>query len=319
MNPPPRSGTAKTLEKLEKCVRAGNYYEAQQMYKTVHARYMASKKYVEAMELLQSGSSLQLRHGQVTCGVELGVLLIETFAKAQIKFDNFALDRIQCVINEFPRVSSKELNTCGEEDCKTASAACLEARKRVEGFSTFVKTAIKWCIDSGGPSKGPPELHDALAEYIWTQSPDKDLGKVSLYFVRGSHPESYAAALVDCLKQYDEEADLVVARAVLLYLSLGNLRDANRLVHELKHGLKDQAFPNTLLMRFIKYLLLTLERDALPLFRMLRQTYGPCIERDSFLNECLDAIAERFYGVRRESVGGMFGDLIKMFATGPNS
>ena len=29
-----------TLEKLEKSVQAGNYYEAQQMYKTIYARQL---------------------------------------------------------------------------------------------------------------------------------------------------------------------------------------------------------------------------------------------------------------------------------------
>lgn len=315
------AGTAKTLEKLEKSVHAGNYYEAQQMYKTVYARYMGAKKYTDAMDLLQSGASIQLRHGQVTCGVELGVLLIETFAKAQSKFEISYLDRIKSILNEFPRSVSEELEVQMESDSQRTSEAYVESKTRVDGFSTLVKAAIKWCIDSGGPSRGPAELHDILAEYIWTQSPKMEMGKVSLHFVRGNHPETHAAALVDYIQKCGpEEADLVVARGVLLYLSSGNLRDANRLMYEVKHGLSNEDFPNTPLMHFIKYLLLTLERDALPLFRMLRENYKSSIGRDSLLDECLDAIAERFYNVhRRNGLQGMLGDILKMFASETNS
>lgn len=288
------------------------------MYKTVYARYIVAKKYAEAVELLQSGASVQLKHGQVTCGVELGVLLVETFGKAEMKYDVLALDRIKSIVNSFPR---EDLEAQGGNNLQKTSESYLAAKARVEGFYTFIKAAIKWCVDSGGPSRGPPELHDIVAEYIWTQSPGMELSKASLHFVRSGHPEKFAAALISYTKECDpEEADLMVARSVLLYLSLGNLRDANWLVHEVKKGLGDGTFPDTPLMHFVKYLLLTLERDALPLFRMLRENYKSYIGRDSLLSECLDAIAERFYGVHHKNgLQRMLGDLVKMFVSESSS
>ncbi|MBA0815473.1 hypothetical protein Gohar_000242 [Gossypium harknessii] len=114
---------------------------------------------------------------------------------------------------------------------------------------------------------------------------------------------------------YPDEDDIAIARAVLMYLSMGNLRDANCLMNELKRQVESQEldFPESDLVQFITFLLLTLERDALPLFNMLRVNYKSSIDREPAFNELLDEIAEKFYGVqRRNPLQGMFGDLLKV-------
>ncbi|KAL2623427.1 hypothetical protein R1flu_003632 [Riccia fluitans] len=306
------ASVGKTLQKLEKSVEEGNYYEAQQTYKTVYARYMAGKSYDEAMELLQNGACVQLKHGQVTCGAELAVLLVETFGKAGVPYNNKTLEQITSIYKEFPKVDVGSVRS-GPEDA-SISEETVEARTRVEGCSSFLKAAIKWSAESGGPSKGAPELHKMLAEFIWTQSPFPELGKASVHYLRGNCPEAFASAVVDCMsKCYPGEADLVVARAVLQYCALGNLRDANILFNRIRDTCSDNL-PDSPLLHFIKFLLQTLERDALPLFRMLRQNYKPSLDRDPTFEEYLDEIAERFFNVRRKSgIQGMLGDIMKMF------
>ncbi|PIA59561.1 hypothetical protein AQUCO_00400444v1 [Aquilegia coerulea] len=75
--------------------------------------------------------------------------------------------------------------------------------------------------------------------------------------------------------------------------------------------------PKSDLLQFVIYLLQTLERDALPLFRMLRQNYKSSIDREPAFNELLDGVAEKFYGVRRRNpLQGMFGDLFNMMGGG---
>lgn len=63
------------------------------------------------------------------------------------------------------------------------------------------------------------------------------------------------------------------------YLCLGNLKDANIVYDEFirLHGSQLHASP---LLNFLRFLLLTLERDAFPLFDVLRKKYRPSIERD---------------------------------------
>ncbi|KAJ6767893.1 hypothetical protein OIU74_021709 [Salix koriyanagi] len=101
-----------------------------------------------------------------------------------------------------------------------------------------------------------------------------------------------------------------------MYLSMGNLRDANFLMDELKKHAQyeEHDLPQSDLIQFISYLLPTLQRDALPLFNKLRTNYKSCIDREPAFNELLDEIAELFYGVqRRNPLQGMFGDIFKDF------
>ncbi|PHT70311.1 hypothetical protein T459_25415 [Capsicum annuum] len=54
------------IEKLEKVVKQGNYYEAQQMFKSISARYVSSERYSKALDILKCGACLKLENGQVT-------------------------------------------------------------------------------------------------------------------------------------------------------------------------------------------------------------------------------------------------------------
>ncbi|URE35811.1 hypothetical protein MUK42_06716 [Musa troglodytarum] len=142
----------------------------------------------------------------------------------------------------------------------------------------------------------------------------QDMTKVSSHFVRGNDPEKFASVLVNFMgKCYPGEDDMAIARAVMLYLSQGNLRDANNLMDELNKQLehKQLELPDSDLIQFIKYLLQALERDSFPLFKILRQKYKTSIDRESLFDGLLDEIAEKFYGIRRSGLPDIFGDLLR--------
>ncbi|XP_021897915.1 Golgi to ER traffic protein 4 homolog [Carica papaya] len=306
------------IEKLEKIVEEGNFYGAQQMYKSISARYASAQRFSEALELLQSGACLQLKHGQITCGAELAVLFVETLVKAKIPYDDESLDRIRKIYKTFPQIPvPHHLGDLGDDDdVQELSEALGAAKTRVEGCSSFLKAAIKWSLESGAPRNGAPELHVMLAEYLYSESPELDMARVSRHFVRGNNPKKFASILINFMsKCYPGEDDLAIARAILMYLSLGNLREANFLMDEVKKQVesKQVELSQSELIQFITFLLQTLERDALPLFNMLRANYKSSIDREPAFNELLDDIAELFYGVqRRNPLQGMFGDILKM-------
>ncbi|XP_009788294.1 protein GET4 isoform X1 [Nicotiana tabacum] len=304
------------IDKLEKVIKEGNYYGAQQMYKSTSARYVSAERYSDALNVLQSGACLQLDKAQITCGAELSLLFAETLAKAKVSYDEDTLDRVRKIYKKFPRLSvPQHLDLADDDDLQKLSEAIAAAKTRVEGCSSFLKAAIKWSAEFGAHRYGSPELHDMLADYMYSESPEVDIGKVSFHFVRGRNPKKFASALVNFMgKCYPGEDDLAIVRAILMYLSLGNLRDANKLMDEVKMEveLKNLNFPSSELTQFVNYLLLTLQRDALPLFNMLRQTYKSSIDRESTFNELLDEIAEKFYGVRRRNPLEGIGDFFKM-------
>ncbi|KAL2234877.1 Golgi to ER traffic protein 4 homolog [Sesamum indicum] len=307
------------IEKIKKVVEEGNYYGAQQMYKSFGARYISSDRYSEALDILQSGACIQLENGQVTCGAELAVLFVETLVKGKFPYDDDTFDRIRKIYKKFPRISvPQHLDLADDDDMQQLSEALAAAKTRAEGCSSFLKAAIKWSIEFGAHRNGSPEIHDMLADYLSSESPELDMAKVSYHFVRGKNPKKFASSLVNFMgKCYPGEDDLAVARAVLMYLALGNLRDANVLMDEMKKQVqvREVDFPRSELMQLINYLLKTLERDALPLFNMLRQRYKSSIDREPIFNELLDEVAEKFYGVqRRNAMPGMFGDIFKMIS-----
>ncbi|PHU24615.1 hypothetical protein BC332_09722 [Capsicum chinense] len=79
------------IDKLEKVVKEGNYYGAQQMYKSTSARYASAERYSDALNVLQSGACLQLDKAQITCGAELSLLFAETLAKSKVPYDEGTL------------------------------------------------------------------------------------------------------------------------------------------------------------------------------------------------------------------------------------
>ncbi|KAG6627665.1 protein GET4 [Carya illinoinensis] len=303
------------IEKLQKVVEGGDYYGAQQMYKSISARYVSAQRYSEALDILQSGACIQLKHGQITCGAELAILFVETLVKGKVPYDDETLDRVRKIYKTFPQIPLPQ-HLPDDDEMQQISEALGAAKTRVEGCSSFLKAAIKWSVESGAHKNGSPELHVMLAEYIYSESPEVDMARVSYHFVRGNNPKNFASILVNFTEKcYPGEDDLAIARATLMYVASGNLRDANYLMDEIKKEVasKQLDFPQSDLIQFIIYLLQTLQRDALPLFNMLRASYKTSLEREPTFNELLDEIAEKFYGVRRRNpLQGVFGDIFKL-------
>ncbi|XP_057476825.1 protein GET4-like [Actinidia eriantha] len=308
------------VEKLAKVVKDGNCYGAQQMYKSVSARYISAERFSDALDILQSGACIQLEYEQVTCGAELAVLFVETLVKGKFPYDEDTLDRVRKIYKKFPRIPvPQHLDLAADDDMQKLHEALGAAKTRVDGCSSFLKAAIKWSAEFGAHRNGSPELHDMLAEYLYSETPEVEMNRVSYHFVRGKQPRKFASTLINFMgKCYPGEDDIAIARSVFMYLSLGNLRDANYLMDELKKQVKGKEvdFPQSDLIQFISYLLQTLQRDALPLFNMLRQTYKSSIDREPVFNELLDVIGEKFYGVqRRNPLQGIFGDMFKMMGS----
>ncbi|CAN1237746.1 Protein GET4 [Linum grandiflorum] len=260
------------------------------------------------MDLLHSGACLQLQNGQVTCGSELAVMFVETLVKGKVQYDDDTLARVRTIYKLFPQIPVPQ--HLGEEDDVHQLAEALAAAKtRVECCTSFLRAAIKWSAEFGPHRSGSPQLHVMLADYLYSESPELDMARVTHHFVKGDDPQKFASTLVGFMgKCYPGEDDLAIARAILMYASCTSLLDEVKKQAEAKK----LEFPQSDLIYFISYLLQTLQRDAYPLFSMLRSTYKPSIDREPAFNEWLDDIGEVFYGVQRRNPLGMFGDIFKM-------
>eukprot|EP00741_Cyanophora_paradoxa_P013608 tig00020703_g13137.t1 len=262
-------GIEAVVQKLEKSVDDGDFYTAQQSYKSLYFRYCGQKKFDDARQLLMSGARLMQKHKQFQCATELATLLVELFQKADVKV---APDSIDALLKTFEGFGEDNSN----------------------GPVQFLKAAIKWSAGAGAGKFGSPELNAAMGRHLWKQG---DYGGAQRYFVRGNDPRSLARMLLEWSgKGYPAEVDLFLARAVLQLLCVQNLRDAN-VVFDTFLRTAPGGPPRTPLVNFLRFLLATLERDAAPLLAVLRSKYRPSIARDPSFPNYLDHIANKFYNV----------------------
>jgi hypothetical protein len=157
-------------------------------------------------------------------------------------------------------------------------------------------------------------VHGGLGEAF---AADHDGAGAEKHFLRSDAPEAFARAVLAWAGEgLAEERDLFVARAVLRTLGTRNLRLANKvLISSLE--LAQPPLPHSPLINFLRFLCLTLERDAYPLMQMLRNKYKASLARDPAFGPLLDQIATAFYPRQAAPAGGVGGggmaDLMRAF------
>jgi len=224
-----------------------------------------------------------LSHSHFNEGTELGLLLVNIYNETHTKVDSSSLEPLIQIFGLYNKADA--------------------------GRESFMKGCLKWSISEGANKLGEPMLHRLMAE---AYAKEKEYGKASKHFIRSNDVGRFSEVLSDWSKEvYASERDLVIARAVLQLLAAGNLKDAN-IVYKSFLNLNSN-FPQTPLMNYLRYLLMTMERDAYPLFDVLRKKYEPSLCRDPSFDQFLDQIAQVFFNVRPQTpgMGNLFGDLMR--------
>eukprot|EP00164_Ancoracysta_twista_P015399 GFYU01025446.1.p1 GENE.GFYU01025446.1~~GFYU01025446.1.p1 ORF type:complete len:295 (-),score=72.31 GFYU01025446.1:86-970(-) len=285
---PGRGGVASVAAKMKKKMEVGDYYEAQQMYRTLYFRYNGQKKFEDCDALLQGGILQFLECKQGSCAMDLVKLLFTTHETMKCPY-------------------SQSLDAIKKIDQGYESGQCATADR-----IAFLKYSIKWTAQHGQWKSGEPTLHLQIAKLYESI---EEYGSAQPHYLKGNDPKSCAKMLsVWATKTYPSEADLVLTRAVLQYLCLTNLKDANIIFDSVENSMPNKNAP---ILNFVRYLLLTLERDAYPLFSKLRDVYSTSLQRDPTFFQYLDHIAKVFFGVQPQTgMAGIFGDIMKSFMGG---
>ncbi|KAL1172999.1 hypothetical protein V6Z11_A05G385100 [Gossypium hirsutum] len=153
---------------------------------------------------------------KVTCGSELAVMFVDALVKGKIPCDPEIVDRIRKIYKLFPQIPVPS-NFAVEDDVQELTEALGAAKTRLQSCYSFLKAAIKWSAEFGADKNGDPQLHTMLAEYIYSESPEMDMAKVSYHFVRGNNLKKFATTLVNFMsKCYPGEDDIAIARAILI-------------------------------------------------------------------------------------------------------
>eukprot|EP01127_Copromyxa_protea_P024810 TRINITY_DN9998_c0_g1_i1.p1 TRINITY_DN9998_c0_g1~~TRINITY_DN9998_c0_g1_i1.p1 ORF type:complete len:282 (+),score=43.45 TRINITY_DN9998_c0_g1_i1:16-861(+) len=276
-------GVPAVLEKLELSIKSGDYYHAQQMYKTLYFRYASKKQYGTLRVMLVKGACLMLEHGQLNSGIELAQLLLEHFEQTKTEPEAKVISLLLTIFARVPKINESIIKT-------------------------FVVACVNWSSRPTNNNQGSPELHNAFAQFFWKL---KDYAQAEKHFLRGSEPQEYAKFLVEWSESDpSKDSDTYVADAVFQYLCLTNLKDANIVYDQFIQATK----VDTNLTTFLRYLLLTLKRDAYPLLKTLKERYAATLNRDPDYLKYLQLITKEFYGVEPpQGFGGLLGNLLKGF------
>jgi len=237
-----------------------------------------------------------LKHEHWGEGTELAKLLIQLFEDQKIKESDSNIENILLISSLY------------KEEDKSSEV----------GLESLLKAIVGWSIHQGIKNyQGNPHFHLLLAELYCRKG---EYGKAQKHFLRSTSPEEFCVMLIKWSVDVNpSERDLLIARSVFHYLCLGNLKDAKIIF---KMFLENTKYPNTPLINYLKFLLMTLERDAFPLFQKLREKYKASLEREASFQQYLDEIALKFYNQKTQvggggGFGGMLGELMKGFFQNP--
>eukprot|EP01024_Parvocaulis_polyphysoides_P051516 TRINITY_DN5075_c0_g1_i1.p1 TRINITY_DN5075_c0_g1~~TRINITY_DN5075_c0_g1_i1.p1 ORF type:complete len:324 (+),score=25.44 TRINITY_DN5075_c0_g1_i1:1-972(+) len=290
------------VDKLSKRVEEGQYYEAQQMFKTIHHRYKAKRKLQESYDILYEGAKLQLKHGQFTCGGELGSMLVEAYSSDGQEADQQSVGKITSIIESFPTPST---NNGIEVDWQCA----------VDMAQQLTVEAVKWAQGFNSPYIS--RLYLLFANYAMKCLGWKGLGTASLYFAKSNQMQPFAQGIKEGMAQTSnpKEQQFFITRGVLQVLAVGTPETTNlKIEHaeELVRYLK--PLPDQPLVHFVEILLMTLKSKAIPTYERLKEVYNGLLAKDDSFQQYLGRIETVYLGLNKQGagLGGMLGDFLKM-------
>jgi len=278
-----KEGESSPWKQIEECTKKGDFYSALQIFKSLYFRAAPKKQTNLVIGILLKGSILMLDNDQTNAGGELGLMLVDYFINNQVEPENTALQAISTIFNHFkPGLHPSKIS--------------------------FANKSILWSSKPSNGDSGDPMLHNLYAKVFFE---DGDIQRAQNHFLRGDQPEVFGNILVDILSisEQSNTKDLILARVVLEYLCLKNIKDANIIYDFVLNGYPMES-P---LITFLNYLLQLIETDGTPLFNTLISKYDYSLNRDPKLLRYLHLIGKIYYNIESKQSGivGMLSNMMK--------
>lgn len=212
-----RRRTKKDEVDLDSLVASGDQgaYEALQLYKSRSMRFKTKDNIMGAINAASHGSKVLLSKGYINAGAELANLVVDLINEVGMEINPQIRSLIFDMDNEFPPGSPF----------------------RIE----FLKSCVKSTIANGQRELGDATIHLRLANCLWEI---KDKNAV-YHFVLSEEPEIFAQKIDQTYGNSEslEKRDQTLTMAILHFLALENLRDANELFRFFKKAQKSKGLP----------------------------------------------------------------------------
>lgn len=268
-----KASLEQTLQKLNNAINEGDLYVAHNLYKSIISRfyYQISSPFLhlftwilikfrykllgmkdEIKKLLVEASIFFFNHNEFNSGADFALMFIDFLKENNEVPNDENIDLIIKIFDNFKVDNPRKIS--------------------------FIRNAVDWSSNKENNDQGHPKLHNTFAMYFNNLG---DYETAQKHFIRGSIPEEFAKMLK---KWSPETVDIELCESILMYLCLENLKDANILYDTVVSSLSKEELDYPLI-RFCSYLLRTLERDALPLFKELRLRYKSHLDSEPKFNE----------------------------------
>ncbi|KAF0979025.1 hypothetical protein FDP41_002095 [Naegleria fowleri] len=279
------------VEQLKTLCEEGKFYEGQQMFVVLYNKTYKQEKYDKCAQILLSGINKMHQYKQVALMIDLAKYLVSMFTKMDastthkyaIKDDQIAaIDIIKHVIELYHELE----DNAPKED--------------IQRMIGFLEKVVTWSAQSQVPkisdNHGEPFIHMELGKLYFTLGNYEESNK---NFLKSNSPDEFSAMISEWMKKGEKsEFDLFITRAVLQLLC-AKKEEMARKVYKLliEKTEKETATP---LLNFVKFLLLSIEKNNLALFTYITNKYqSELTRRDASFKELYtDKIASIYFGVK---------------------
>ncbi|XP_063681300.1 Golgi to ER traffic protein 4 homolog [Bolinopsis microptera] len=289
-------GIDRILEKLERNVQNGSYYEAFQMYNSIYNRLMGERKLADGLRLLESGTLLFLAHGQEDNGTKLSIMLGDHLLTNHTSPSARLNDKLIEIIRKFGKNS--------------------------DGRQRFIPKVFKW--SKMYTEHGDPRIHRACAEMYLLET-DYATCCTHCQYLDLDGVEFYSQTLIEVsrYRSLRSELGLIITWAVLQFLTLKRTEHARRVfkLYTSGHPQLTSPFPfQEPLLNFIQFFISAIDKQSPQLVKLLKDKYKKSLERDPCFNECIDKILWVYFKESTSAgpcMGGLGGLMQSLFGPPP--
>ena len=300
---------AKTLERFEARIKAGDYYEAHQTLRTIANRYIRGKLYQDAIGLISQGALSFLKVKQGGSATDLIFYLLEVYDVAEIQVDDVSVSRlVQLLVN----IDISEPN-----------------------IKDVIVGMNNWSVKFSDYKFGDPYLHNVIGSKLLEDG--NHLYEAERYFLLGTSDSvaKYIELMWNWFTQSQEvqenekAAGSYMSRLIFNYLFISNIAYAyeardmflNLFIEKYspkfetidKNGFKLYLFEEYSDLNFLQLILLTCQTKNKDLFINLKSNYVE--ESKTYSNE-LEFLGQEYFGIVAPRQSNFLKDMMSGFLGG---
>ncbi|SCU91275.1 LAFA_0F02806g1_1 [Lachancea sp. 'fantastica'] len=288
----------KTLARFQARIEAGDFYEAHQTLRTIANRYVRSKHYDDAIDLITEGAQAFLSAKQGGSATDLIFYLLEVYDTAEIRVSDVSIARlVQLLANLDPE----------EPNLKDVAT----------GMNN-------WSVKFGPCKYGDPYLHSVIGPKL---SDGGYVYEAERYLVLGTSEsvKEYVSLLWEWFTQAGDKKAVgeFFSRPVFNYLFIGNIENAYAVKESFltkfiewssaacekidKNGFEMWYFEDYADLNFLQLLILTCQTENADLFRNLQSHYAGSIDQYS---SQLEYLGQEYFGIKIQKPVNFMQDIM---------